>query len=213
MFWIDHEILQIPSGLTSTLKFHVAEVEFRGTMHFPGATPEEDIPSGPVTLYKAERVDPKERIGSCPRKAAPNFVMVYECFFRDIGLHFPFSIFQVEILNRLEVAPSQLHPNAWGFINAFEIFCWANNLEVSSNLFLYLFTPYHLVDFSFISFCQRKDHAFFKLYDDSFPLFKDAYFKVSYVGEDYPFWTGTEGSPLFPLYLSYEHYLREPRAM
>jgi hypothetical protein len=68
--------------------------------------------------------------------------------------------------------------------------------------------PYHLVDFSFISFRQRKDHAFFKLYDDSFPPFKDAYFKVSYVGEEYPFWTGPDGSPLFPLYWSYEHYLR-----
>ena len=67
--------------------------------------------------------------------------------------------------------------------------------------------PYHLVDFSFISFRQRKDHAFFKLYDDSFPPLKDACFKVSYVGEDYPFWTGPNGSPLFPLYLSYEHYL------
>jgi hypothetical protein len=98
------------------------------------------------------------------------------------------------------VAPSQLHPNAWGYINAFEIFGWANNWEISSNLFMYLFMPYHLVDFSFISFRQRKDHAFFKLYDDSFPPFKDAYFKVSYVGEEYPFWTDPDGSPLFPLY-------------
>jgi hypothetical protein len=138
--------------VTSTLKFHVVEVEFRGAMHFPGATPEEDVPSGLVTLYKAERVDPNEHIGSCHRKGAPDFVMLYECFFCDIRLCFPFSNFQVEILNRPEVAPSQLHPNAWRFINAFEIFCWANKWEVSSNLFLYLFMPYHLVDFSFISF-------------------------------------------------------------
>jgi hypothetical protein len=135
MFGIDHEILQIPSGLTSTLKFHVAEVEFRGAMHFPGATPEEDVPSDLVTLYKVEHVDPNERIGSCPQRGAPYFLMLYECFFCDIRLRFPFSNFQVEILNRLDVAPSQLHSNAWGFINALEIFCWANNGEVSSNLF------------------------------------------------------------------------------
>ena len=139
MYWIHHDILQVPSGLNTTLKFHVADVEFRDAMHFPGATPKEDVPSGPVTLYKAERVDPNERIGSRPRQGGSDFLMVYDCFFRMIRLRFPFSIFQVEVLNQLDVAPSQVHPNGWGFINAFEIFCWANGWEGSSNLFQYLF--------------------------------------------------------------------------
>jgi hypothetical protein len=207
--WINDDILQVASSLTSTLKFHVAEVAFREAMHFPRATPEEDVPIAPMAMYKAERVDPNERIGSRPRKDASDFVMLYDCLFRDNWLRFPFSDFQVEILNRLEVAPSLLHPNAWGFINAFEIFCWANNWELSSNLFLYLFAPYHLCDFSFISFCQKKDHAFFTAYDVSFQPFKEAYFKVFYICEDYPFWTGPDGSPLFPIYWSYDHYLRE----
>jgi hypothetical protein len=69
--------------------------------------------------------------------------------------------------------------------------------------------PYHLCEFGFISFRQRKDHAFFKLFDDSFHPLKDSYFKVSYIGEDYPFWTGLDGSPLFPLYWTYHHYLQE----
>jgi hypothetical protein len=75
------------------LKFHVAEVEFREAMHFPGAIQEEDIPFAPITLYKAEPVDPDERIGSRPRKDESNFMMLYECLFRDIRLHFPFSDF------------------------------------------------------------------------------------------------------------------------
>jgi hypothetical protein len=69
--------------------------------------------------------------------------------------------------------------------------------------------PYHLCDFGFISFRQRKDYAFFQLFDNSFPPFKDSYFKVLYIGEEYPFWTGTDGSPLLPLYRKYDHYLRE----
>jgi hypothetical protein len=68
MYWIDRDILQIASKLTSTLKFHVVEIKFREAMHFPGATPEEDVLSGPVTLYRAERVDPNERIGSYPEE-------------------------------------------------------------------------------------------------------------------------------------------------
>ena len=47
--------------------------------------------------------------------------------------------------------------------------------------------PYHLYDFEFISVRQQKDHAVFKLFDDSFPPFKDSYFKVFYTGEEYPF--------------------------
>jgi hypothetical protein len=55
-------------------------------------------------------VDPNKRIGSCPRQGASDFLMVYDCFFRMVHLRFPFSVFQVEILNRLDVAPSQVHP-------------------------------------------------------------------------------------------------------
>jgi hypothetical protein len=61
--------------------------------------PTEDVPSTPITLYKAEPVDPNERIRSCPRRGAPDFLMFYECFLRFIRLHFLFLDFQVEILN------------------------------------------------------------------------------------------------------------------
>jgi hypothetical protein len=44
-------------------------------------------------------VDPNERIWYCPRKDASEFMMLYECLFLDIRLHFPFSDFQVDILN------------------------------------------------------------------------------------------------------------------
>jgi hypothetical protein len=77
---------------------------------------------------------------------------------------------------------------------------------------LYLFAPYHLSDFGFISFRQRKDHFFFQLLEDSFPPFKESYFKVLYSGEEFPFWAGPIGSPLFPLYWSYDHYLRETKS-
>jgi hypothetical protein len=68
--WINEDILQVASGLTTTLKFYVVEVEFREAMHFPGAVPEEDVSYAPITLYKAERVDPNERIRSRPWKEA-----------------------------------------------------------------------------------------------------------------------------------------------
>jgi hypothetical protein len=55
--------------------------------------------------------------------------------------------------------------------------------------------PYHLGDFGFISFRQRKDYIFFKLFEDSFAPFKESYFKVLYARDEYPFWTGPDTSP------------------
>jgi hypothetical protein len=71
MFWIDHDILQVPSGLTSTLKFHVAEVEFREAMHFPGATPAEEVPSCLITLYKADALMPTNVLDPALKEEGP----------------------------------------------------------------------------------------------------------------------------------------------
>jgi predicted metallopeptidase len=54
MYWINHDILQVASNISSTLRLHVANIEFRETMHFPGAVREEEVPSAPMTLYKAK---------------------------------------------------------------------------------------------------------------------------------------------------------------
>jgi hypothetical protein len=40
------------------------------------------------------------------------------------------------------VAPSQLHPNGWGFVEAFETLCWAQEWHCSSSLLRVLFLPY-----------------------------------------------------------------------
>ena len=46
---------------------------------------------------------------------------MYVVVFKDLGLHLPFNDFQMGVLNHLNLAPSQLHPNAIAFIRAFEI--------------------------------------------------------------------------------------------
>jgi len=51
-----------------------------------------------------------------------NLVYVYE-YFRDFDISFPLSAFECGLLFVLLVAPSQLHPNIWGFIKLFEVVC------------------------------------------------------------------------------------------
>lgn len=53
---------------------------------------------------------------------------MYREVFSELGVRVPFSSFQIAVLNFLRVAPSQLHPNSWGFIGAFEIFFRVYNL-------------------------------------------------------------------------------------
>ncbi|MED6206901.1 hypothetical protein PIB30_030902 [Stylosanthes scabra] len=50
-------------------------------------------------------------------------IFVYESIFTRVGVRVPFTEFEVEVLGECEVAPSQIHPNSWGFIRAYEVVC------------------------------------------------------------------------------------------
>lgn len=54
---------------------------------------------------------------------------MYRAGFTKLGVRLPFSSFQMAV--------SQLHPNSWGFIRAFEIFCLAYNLLCTVRTFLH----------------------------------------------------------------------------
>jgi len=56
-----------------------------------------------------------------------------------LRLRLPFTFFEKELLTELNVAPCQLHPNAWGFIRAFEILCNHFGHPPSTDVFLYFF--------------------------------------------------------------------------
>lgn len=67
---------------------------------------------------------------------------MYANYFDRVGLRLPFSNFQIKALNHLRICPSQLHPNAWGFILSFEKLCACHNFFLSLNVFCYFFIPW-----------------------------------------------------------------------
>nr|KYP33856.1 hypothetical protein KK1_045258 [Cajanus cajan]KYP33858.1 hypothetical protein KK1_045260 [Cajanus cajan] len=69
-------------------------------------------------LIQLEPCQPGERVYMGGTSNPPFFYM-YQCFFRDLGVFLPFSQFEYDLLNFVNSAPCQLHPDSWGFLRAF----------------------------------------------------------------------------------------------
>ncbi|KOM49471.1 hypothetical protein LR48_Vigan08g029800 [Vigna angularis] len=66
-----------------------------------------------------------ERVCYSRENASSDFFYYYASPFYDLYLRFPFTTFQMDVLRTLNVAPSQLHPNSWGYVQAFAVLCRA----------------------------------------------------------------------------------------
>jgi len=53
---------------------------------------------------------------------------MYEVVFKDMGFRLPFSDFQRNVFCWTKLSPSQIHPNSYAFMRAFELVC--NYLKV-----------------------------------------------------------------------------------
>jgi hypothetical protein len=112
----------------------------------------------------------------------------------------------MEVLNYLQVAPTHLHPNGWGFIQTFETFCWAQEWHYSSSLFCVLFQPYRKdKKKEWISLHQNDNPSLFTCYVESFKDWKHSYVKITPRGS-VSFWQDDKGRDLFPLYWNESHY-------
>ncbi|KAG4921385.1 hypothetical protein JHK86_050198 [Glycine max] len=67
------------------------------------------------------------------------FFYMYRCLFEVLGLILPLTAFQCALLEDSNVAPSQLHPNSWAMVRAFEILCTFFNIRFSVLVFLFFF--------------------------------------------------------------------------
>lgn len=56
---------------------------------------------------------------------------MYICLFEVLGLALPLTAFQCALLEHLNVALPQLHPNSWAMVKAFEILCPFFNIRPS----------------------------------------------------------------------------------
>ncbi|MED6117492.1 hypothetical protein PIB30_110459 [Stylosanthes scabra] len=57
----------------------------------------------------------------CHEGKGADWFFMYTCVFAEIGVRFPFTEFECAVLRQLNCASSQIHPNSWAFIRAFEV--------------------------------------------------------------------------------------------
>jgi hypothetical protein len=82
---------------------------------------------------------PKVADRVCSRFPRDRFPM-HETTFKEVGFRLPFSAFQISVLEWLEVCPSQLRPDYFAYMMAFESVCRFLRLLVSKDLFFAVFT-------------------------------------------------------------------------
>lgn len=73
---------------------------------------------GIVSMEKCSIID---RVCHGREDSGSNFFFIYGAFFIDTRVRLPFDEFTIGVLHILNVAPTQLHPNSWGFLQCFRL--------------------------------------------------------------------------------------------
>lgn len=128
---------------------------------------------------RVEGVAPEDSVATVPDDLK---FMMYFVVMRKMKIRPPFTAFQREVLRHLRVAPSQLHPNAWVFVRAFEMITGAFGRPWSSKLFFSIFEVSHRGEdgagrerWENLSLKIPREYKFFRPYADSMKPWKYGY--------------------------------------
>jgi len=121
------------------------------------------------------------------------------CFFRDLHIRLPLNDFQMGVLNFLNIAPTQLHPNGWASMQAFSILCKLLSLSPSPTSFLYYYSSRPSKRPGWLSLISKPDIFFLKPFTSSYKDFKGGFFKILIEAEGREYFFNGD-SPKFPLY-------------
>ena len=174
--WVDFEVVGTQSKLTTHQSLNQTRAII---LPCPG-----DTTGNSYTLSPAGE---NERVCSLIPEGTTGFYF-YEEVITRLGITLPFTDFEIGVLNHLRVAPSQLHPNGWAFIKAFEQVCSAMDWTCNLAIFFYLFSP-QCNSFvkgghkkPWVSLKSRRGYALFSKFSESWKGFKPFFFKYNYVG-------------------------------
>ncbi|RDX61685.1 hypothetical protein CR513_60070, partial [Mucuna pruriens] len=113
-----------------------------------------------------------------PTEGKPCFYL-YDTLHSKLGVKLPFTHFERVIFQLLNVAPTQLYPNSWAFVRAFELLCEDLGKAPTLGVFFWFFTIKKTNKVGWTSLSSRPKRKLFKPFLKSYKSFKTRFFRVA----------------------------------
>jgi len=112
----------------------------------------------------------------------------------------PFTLFQMDVLRFLNVAPTQIRPNSWAFISGFEILCEALDMVPSAGAFFHFYGTKGVNKGSWVSISAHAGKSLFPSYASNFKKnWRVSFMKVCAAEDSYISVASVDGELRFPL--------------
>jgi hypothetical protein len=138
---------------------------------------------------------------------------MHEVVFKDMGFRLPFSDFQREMLRWTKLSPTQIDPNSYAFMRAFELLCDYLQIPASKDVLFSFLTMQRGTNW--VSF--RQSQKIFEIFAGKVRSFKERFFLVrpkSVAALDNLLEAAKDGvqerRPSFHLCWSQDHFVFEP---
>ena len=129
-------------------------------------------------IVSLERVSAIDRVCHSQEGVTEKFFYMYMCHCSQLHVRLPLDDFTMGVPRELNVAPTQLHPNNWAYMQAFRVLCQSLYLQPSPRAFLYFYDTRPRQPTTWLSLVSRPSISRLDAFSQSFKHFKDDYFKV-----------------------------------
>ncbi|RDY07188.1 hypothetical protein CR513_08729, partial [Mucuna pruriens] len=127
------------------------------------------------------------------------FFYLYDTLHSKLGIKLPFTHFERSVLQALNMAPTQLHPNSWAFVRAFELLCEDLGKAPTLGVFFWFFAPRKTDRVGWTSLSNRPKRKLLRPFLESYKAFKDQFFRVAPSDPNSRLFTDRDGRQYFPL--------------
>ncbi|MED6209664.1 hypothetical protein PIB30_056907 [Stylosanthes scabra] len=136
----------------------------------------------------------------CDKGTNGGWLFMYTCVLAEIGIMFPFTPFECSMLRQINCAPSQNHPNSWGYMKAFQVLMEYLEESPSLEVFFYLFQTKGVDRGTWVTLSSHQGRTVFCPFKATYRDFKDYYIKVRSAENSFPFYLDEHLAKRFPLY-------------
>ncbi|MED6218441.1 hypothetical protein PIB30_026665 [Stylosanthes scabra] len=118
---------------------------------------------------------PSERVFH--RGSNGEWFFMYTCVLAEIGMRFPFTRFECAVLRQVNCAPSQIHPNSWAYMRAFQILMEYLGETLSLEVFFFLFQAKGVDRGVWVTLNSHQGRSVFCPFKPTYRDFKEFYIK------------------------------------